>query len=275
MVAFSSSRPVSEILVSRPSTRVSGSAPIVTSTGIPSASRPTSISSTVPRNSSSSISAIVIRTVPSWNVVSGTTGSPISTIFSRMKPWMGLWMTVSTASSPIVTRPSESRARRSRAIWSWSETSLSEYSASSNCSSDARSWSRNAASRSRRLSSCCNSISRSSMLRRASTSSIGVGLGWTSSRGSPCRTYWPGSLNIRRTTPASCDFTLTSTSGSMRPTASARSTISPLSTATASTSVSPLPAAASTANTEAPRPPTTIVPTTTFAPLLMRPVPPA
>ncbi len=65
-VALSSVRAFREILDSVPSTVAPGRAPTLMVTGIPSRSRPTSISSTVPRNRRRSMSAMVIRTVPSW-----------------------------------------------------------------------------------------------------------------------------------------------------------------------------------------------------------------
>ncbi len=82
---------------------------------------------------------------------------------------------------------------------------------------------------------------RISSWRRVSTSSSGVGVGWISSSGAPARTKSPTSANSRLTTPEIFDLTLTSTSGSIRPTASALSTMVPRSTATVFSSSSPAP----------------------------------
>jgi len=73
----------------------------------------------------------------------------------------------------------------------------------------------------------------SSTCRRASTSSTGVGSGRISMSGCPARTKLPSSTKMARTTPDTLDLTPTSTSGSMVPVASARSTRSPRVTSTA------------------------------------------
>src|SRR5438876_405047 len=86
-----------------------------------------------------------------------------------------------------------------------------------------------ARSRSRFLSS----ISRSSTLRRSSTISSGVGLGEISSSGWHRLTKSPTAAKRCRTTPARMDLTLTSTRGSMVPTARALSTRVPRTTGTA------------------------------------------
>src|SRR5881398_630498 len=75
---------LSQILSSRPLTVALGSAPILIVTGMPSLSRPTSISSTVPRKIRSRMAAMRISTVPASYGVSGTTGSPISIESSRI-----------------------------------------------------------------------------------------------------------------------------------------------------------------------------------------------
>ena len=69
-------------------------------TGIPSRSLPTSISSTVPLNSSVDMSASVSSTVPSWKVVSGTTGSPGLTLRSSTVPAVEARITESTPDGP-------------------------------------------------------------------------------------------------------------------------------------------------------------------------------
>src|SRR2546427_682542 len=93
--------------------------------------------------------------------------------------------------------------------------------------------SRSACWRTSSRSTFLRSISRSSTLRRSSTISSGVGLGEISRSGWPRLTKSPTPAKRRRTTPARIDLTLTSTRGSMVPTARALSTRDPRATPTA------------------------------------------
>src|SRR5690606_15595620 len=156
-----------------------------------------------------------------------------------MKPSIGALTTDSMRLSAIVTEPCSSRASRSRAICSWSTASACRRWTSSYAAGETMPCSLSARCRASSRPIVSSSMPRSSSWRLASTSSSGVGSGRISSSGEPARTKSPISAKRCRTTPDTFDFTLISTSGSIVPTARARSTISPRVTSTAGAASSP------------------------------------
>src|SRR6059058_1021967 len=146
---------------------------------------------------------------------------------------MGARTTVSTGLPLASTVPPSCSASLSCASDSCERASSTRCCAASISAGEIRFRLRSSCWRARSRSRFLSSISRSSTLRRSSTISSGVGLGEISSSGWPRLTKSPTAAKRCRTTPARMDLTLTSTRGSMVPTARALSTRDPRATATA------------------------------------------
>src|SRR5438094_1234604 len=146
---------------------------------------------------------------------------------------MGARTTVSTGLPLASTVPPSCSASLSCASDSCERASSTCRCAVSRSEGEIRFLSRSSCWRPSSRSRFLSSISRSSTLRRSSTISRGVGLGEISSSGWPRLTKSPTAAKRCRTTPARMDLTLTSTRGSMVPTARALSTRDPRATATA------------------------------------------
>src|SRR5213082_452493 len=146
---------------------------------------------------------------------------------------MGARTTVSTGLPLASTVPPSCSASLSCASDSCERASSTRCCAASISAGEIRFLLRSSCWRARSRSRFLSSISRSSTVRRSSTISSGVGLGEISSSGWPRLTKSPTAAKRCRTTPARMDLTLTSTRGSMVPTARALSTRDPRATATA------------------------------------------
>ena len=182
------------------------------------------------------MSARLVSAVPAWYEVRGTTGSPSFTSSSRTVPAMGARMIDSTARrSPLrlpFTRPfsmraslSDASSRRIRASWmslsAWSQSCVARMP-----------WSRRVRERSYFFWAWSKTFFAISTSRRASVSSIGVGSGRISNRGSPGRTLSPISRKEVFTMPEILLLTAISRLGRMAPIASAFSTTDPRVTGT-------------------------------------------
>ena len=107
---------------------------MVSVTGIPSWSLPTSVSSTFPRNIMSFMSATTAIVVPSLNVLDWMTELPTLTGMSSIMPSNVERIWVLLISALRETMPSRTISRLSRALWKFSSAIRSCVSAFSNSS---------------------------------------------------------------------------------------------------------------------------------------------
>src|SRR5262245_36430782 len=228
VAALSTRRARSPSSCTVPCSSVPGSAPSVTRAAMPGRRRPTSISSTVPRNTGWSRSPSTATTVPTPKLLAGVTGSPSRTICST-------WPATGARTTKSMVRPSMS--------------TLPSRSSCSDSSADRRLRCAACSMRSRLGSPCMKRISRASTCapllnscaacspslalstaRSAASSSRSVSDGHTSQSGSPAATFWPSWQCTLRTKPARCVLTWLSRTGSTWPVATALRTTAPRST---------------------------------------------
>ncbi len=156
---------------------------------------------------------------------------------------MGDLMSESMSRLAMRMRPFSRSSRRSEDVRNLSSASLYRPSVASISDREMRFPLKSSSWRVQSLLSFCMVTSASSMARRVSTYSIGVGLGEILNSGAPALTASPTLNRTSATMPGMVDLTLISFSGSIVPTARAFSRMSPRETATSLVSAFGLPQA--------------------------------
>ena len=194
-------------------------APIVSFTGMPSCTRPTSVSSRLPRKMRSFILATVAIVVPSLNVLLMITELPTLMGTSRISPVMVERINVLLNEALFLVIPSFTISRLSLAVCNSSRacfTFTSPFSYSSLLMSLSLN---NFSTRAKSVSACLALISARRTRLSAEFSVPSSGITFTLAITSPCLTLCPASLYTSEMIPDICGFISTSSLGSTFPVA--------------------------------------------------------
>ena len=194
-------------------------APIVSFTGMPSCTRPTSVSSRLPRKMRSFILATVAIVVPSLNVLLMITELPTLIGTSRISPVMVERINVLLNEALFLVIPSFTISRLSLAVCNSSRacfTFTSPFSYSSLLMSLSLN---NFSTRAKSVSACLALISARRTRLSAEFSVPSSGITFTLAITSPCLTLCPASLYTSEMIPDICGLISTSSLGSTFPVA--------------------------------------------------------